>query len=305
MGNKSIIKLIVIALIYCCVFQKLNAMDTIQKTINLDYNGKTICLNKFQNGQNGKIAVILHGMVLYGDYYHNAIDYLPPDYTDFYFIDMLHHGHSGGEKGILPNQDTIMLILDFVFDYILKNEKVSKIDLIMGESMGGIFALHYLLNNPIPYSPYVVIFSTPLKINYLNFIDFKNINLVGNFLFSRDKLVVPVKELNKELIDDSILWNKINSDTLVPNLVNVNYLLTLKKMIKFINRNYSKLDMNILFIYGEYDAISNARKIEKKNAKYDNLKTIVLEDQPHAIFWNTNNNYKNVIGNWLNENEKQ
>jgi pimeloyl-ACP methyl ester carboxylesterase len=301
MGIKSKIRLIASILLLFNFIQNSNAMEIIQKSLNLDFKGKRIVVNKFQTAQDGKCAVILHGMAIYGDYYFDAINYLPSEYTNFYFIDMLHHGHSDGEKGFLPNKDTIVEILDFTLDYILVSENIPKIDLILGESMGGIFALYYLLNEHKFTPTNLVIFSTPLKINYNNFIDINNINLVSNFLFSRNKLVVPIKELNKQLVEDQILLKKIELDTLVPDRVNINYLLTLKEMINHINRNFSKITIKSLFIYGEFDAVSNTSKIVKRNKKYKNIKTIVFKDQPHAIFWNKQNDYLGYITKWLNE----
>jgi pimeloyl-ACP methyl ester carboxylesterase len=278
------------------------SMEKTVKTIQLNFGENKISITKIHVKGNGdKCAVLLHGMGLYSDYYFDAIDYLPSEFSTIYFIDMLNHGLSSGKKGFLPDQDTIVKVLDFTFDYILKNEKIHNIDLLIGESMGGIFALYYLLQTPDVNIPNIIIFSTPLIVKYFNFIDLRNIKLIPYYLFAREKLIVPIKKLNHQLVEDKKLLDRIKNDKMVPDLININYLITLKGMISEINKNYSKLNKNILFFYGEFDAISNAKKIAEKNSRLSNVRTIVLKDQLHAIFWNKNNEYKNQIDEWLNE----
>jgi len=269
-------------------------------TIDMIYNGSNISINRIQEeSQGNKTAIILHGMALYGDYYFDAIEYLPDDYSNYYFIDMLNHGNSDGRKGFLPSKNTVTEILDHAFNQIMMMEGMSKIDMVVGESMGGIFALYYTLK----YSPNkfnnAVIFSAPLKIQYTNFIDPKYINILYYYLFARDRLVVPIKEMNRKLVKDASLLERIYNDTLVPQHININYLLTLKGMIKYILSHYSKLDLNLLLIYGANDAISNTNKICNIFNQLNNAEVVILKEKPHAIFWDKTNDYKNMIKRWL------
>jgi alpha-beta hydrolase superfamily lysophospholipase len=276
-------------------------MGQTQTAMDLKYEGRSIHITKISTHPSGKSVVVLHGMCMYGDYYHCITDYLPDDYANFYFIDMANHGRSSGEKGYLPDPNTILNILDFSISEIKKTDQLEHIDLIVGGSMGGIFALSYLLNRDQEANTKYLIFGAPLYVKYDFLMNVKQPRYLYDLLFARNKLVLPVKVLIWELIKDSVKYEQILKDSLIPPFVNFNYPLTIKKMTRNINSNIDKLSKDVLFFYGGQDAISNVKKIVKQNQKLKTVKTIVLPNKPHSIFWTEKDAFVVPIKNWLSE----
>lgn len=270
--------------------------------MELDFEGYSIHITKITTKPSGKSAVYLHGMCMYGDYYHNLIDFLPDDYANFYFIDMPNHGRSSGEKGFLPDSTTIVNSIDFCISTIKKEDRLDRIDLISAESMGGIFALYYLLKRDPESNNRYLIFGAPLFPNWSFF--FTNLKQPESSycaLFAKDRMVLPVKTLLGEMTRNSEVYKQIKNDPLVPQFANINYLLTIHKMAREINSSFGTISKNILFFYGEEDAICNLKKIRQQNQPMKNVKTIFIPKEYHSMFWADKDTYKPPIKEWLSD----
>lgn len=270
--------------------------------MKLNFEGYSIHITKITTKPSGKSAVYLHGMCMYGDYYHNLIDFLPDDYANFYFIDMPNHGRSSGEKGFLPDSTTIVNSIDFCISSIKQKDRLDHIDLISAESMGGIFALYYLLKRDPETANRYLIFGAPLFPNWSFF--FTNLKQPESSycaLFAKDKMVLPVKTLLGEMTRNAVVYKQIKNDPLVPQFANINYLLTIHKMARAINSSFGKISKNILFFYGEEDAICNLKKIRQQNQPMKNIKTIFIPKEYHSMFWADKDNYKLPIKEWLSD----
>jgi len=276
-----------------------NAIGETHTDMTLDFRGYSIHITKIETKPSGKSVVNLHGMCMYGDYYKALIEFLPEDFAKFYFIDMPNHGRSSGERGFLPDEKTILDIIDFTISAIKEKDKLAQIDLIAGESMGGIFALYYLLNRDSEANDKYLIFGAPLYLKYEFIFDPKLAKYLHFLLFSKEELVVPVIDYYPSLIKDPYICKQMLFDSLIPKYVNFNYLLTINKMSEKVNSNFGKISKKVLFFYGEQDSISNVKKIVKRNEAWKNVQTIVLPKLPHSIFWTDKDFFKAQIEDWL------
>jgi len=265
--------------------------------MKLDFEGYSIHITKITTKPSGKSAVYLHGMCMYGEYYHGLIDLLPDDYANFYFIDLPNHGRSSGEKGFLPDSTTIVNCIDFALSVLKQKDHI---DLISAESMGGIVALYYLLKRDQETNSKYLIFGAPLFPNWgFFFRKLKQPEATYCALFAKDRMILPVKKLLGEMTRNSVVYQQIQKDKLVPEFANINYLLTIHKMAREINSSFGTISKDILFFYGQEDAICNLKKIRKQNKPMKNVKTIFIPKEYHSIFWADKDNYKQPIKEWL------
>lgn len=268
--------------------------------ILLDFGGYSIHITKISTKPSGKSAVYLHGMCMHGAYYHGLIDLLPDDYANFYFIDLPHHGCSTGEKGSLPNKNILLNSIDFSISAIKKKDRLDHIDLISAESMGGIFALYYLLKRDPEAANKYLIFGAPLYLNWSFF--FTNLKQPESSywaMFAREKMVLPVKALLGEMTRNSLVYKQIQKDSLVPDCANFNYLLPIYQMSREINSSIGAISKDILFFFGEEDAICDLKKIKMLLEPVKNFKTINIPKEYHSIFWADKEHYQQPIKEWL------
>lgn len=267
--------------------------------MDLNYNGNSIHVTKLETRPSGRTAVVLHGMCMYGDYYHCLSEYLPDDFARFYFIDMVNHGRSSGPRGYLPDSNEVLNILDFAVESIKREDRLPKIDLMVGASMGGIFALSYLLNRDREASGKYLIFGAPLYLNYDFFLHLRQPKYLYAMLFAKDKPVLPVKILIRELVSDTAIFKHFQSDSLIPTLVNFRYVLTVHQLTRNILKNYGKITNDILFIYGEKDAITNVKRMVRRNRSLKSVETIVVPKRPHSVLWTDKVAFVGAIREWL------
>jgi len=268
--------------------------------ITLDFGGYSIHITKISTKPSGKSAVYLHGMCMYGAFYHGLIDLLPDDFANFYFIDMPHHGRSTGEKGSLPNKNILLDCIDFSISAIKKKDGLDHIDLISAESMGGIFALYYLLKRDQMTASKYLIFGAPIYLNWsFFFTNLKQPESTFWAMFARDKKFLPVKALLGDMTQNSVVYQQIKKDSLVPEFADFNYVLPIHEMSREIYSNFRIVSKDILFFYGEEDAICNMKKIKKLIQPMKNVKTIFIPKEYHSIFWADKENYQQPIKEWL------
>lgn len=266
----------------------------------LNFEGYTIHVTKICARPTGKSVVYLHGMCMHGEFYHGLVDMLPDDFAHFYFIDLPHHGRSSGKKGFFPDKTTMVNSIDFVVESIKQRDGLQQIDLISAESMGSIVALYYLLMRDRAVQNKYLLFGAPLWLNWWFFVtDLKQPHTTWSALFNRNKMILPVKDLLGDMTRNATVYEQIRKDHLVPEFANLNYILTIHGMLRAIHSEYKAISKEILFFYGENDAIANLKKIRKKNKGMKNIRTIVVPDEFHSMFWANTDTYKPSIADWL------
>jgi alpha-beta hydrolase superfamily lysophospholipase len=268
----------------------------------LPFEGYTIHITKIQTKPSGKTAVYLHGMCMHSAFYHGLTELLPDDFAHFYFIDLPNHGRSTGTKGFLPSPDILLNAVDVAISTIKQQDGLTRIDLVSAESMGGIVALYYLLKRDSESSSRYLIFGAPVYPNWsFFFTDLQQPLSTYCALFAKNRLVLPVKTLLGDMTHNRDVYGEILKDPLVPDSANMNYLFILLGMIREIQAGYDRIGKDILFFYGEKDAISNVGKITKRHRSIRNFRTIVVPGERHSIFWADKENYQAPIQAWLAE----
>jgi len=268
----------------------------------LIFEGYSIHITKISTKPAGKTVVYLHGMCMYGAFYHDMVELFPDDFANFYFIDLPNHGRSSGKKGHLPNANTILNCLDFTISTIKKEDQLDQIDLISAESMGGIVALYYLLKRDPEKTNKYLIFGAPIYLNWSYFMtDLKQPQSTFWAMFARNKMVLPVKALLGDMTRNSDVYKQIQNDGLVPENANFNYLMPIYQMSRVLTASFGSISKDILLFYGEKDAICNLKKIKKLIRPMKNIQAIVIPDEFHSICWADPENYKGSIREWLSE----
>lgn len=266
----------------------------------LIFEGYSIHVTKISTKPTGKTVVYLHGMCMYGAFYHGLVDLFPDDFANFYFIDLPNHGRSSGEKGHLPDANTILNCVDFSISTIKKEDQLDQIDLISAESMGGIIALYYLLKRDPETANRYLIFGAPIYLNWSFFMtDLKQPQSTFWALFAREKMVLPVKALLGDMTRNSVVYKQIQNDSLVPEFANFNYLMPIHQMARAIVSSFGSISKDILLFYGEKDAICNLKKISALIQPMKNIQSIFIPEEFHSICWADPENYKGAIREWL------
>lgn len=276
-------------------------MPEIRTDTTLSFEGYTIHLTRICARPNGKSVLYVHGMCMYGEFYHGLLDLLPDDFANFYFIDLPHHGRSSGRKGFFPDKSKMVDCIDFAIESIKKRDGFQQFDLISAESMGSIVALYYLLLRDKAPSCKYLLFGAPLRLNWWFFVtDLKQPQTTWSALFDRDKMILPVKDLLGDMTRNAEVYAQIRADKLVPEYANLNYILTIHGMLRVINARFHTISRDILFFYGEKDAIANLKKIRKQIQGKENIRTIVVPEECHSMFWADKETYRPSILDWLN-----
>jgi pimeloyl-ACP methyl ester carboxylesterase len=166
--------------------------------------------------------------------------------------------------------------------------------------MGSIVALYYLfMRDPDVHDKYLL-FGAPLRLNWLFFLtDLKQPHTSFYALFNRNKLTLPVKDLLGDMTLNAEVYERIRNDSLVPETANINYILTLHGMLRVINARLNTVGKDILFFYGENDALANLKKITKQNRLNTHIRTIVVPEERHSMFWADKETYRPAIAAWL------
>lgn len=266
----------------------------------LSFQGYSLHVTKITTKAQGKSAVYLHGMCMHGAFYHGLTELLPEDFAQFYFIDMPHHGRSSGPKGFLPSRKVLVDSLAFALDSIRERDGLPGWDLISAESMGGVFALYYLLKRDRDPQCRYLLFGAPLHPNWgFFFTDLKQPLTSLCTLFDRNRMVLPVKDLLGDMTHNKQVYEQIRADGLVPEFANMNYLLTIQGMSMAINAGLGSVSNEILLFYGQEDAISNWKKTQRQHGNMPNLRTIVVPHERHSMFWADKETYRAQIEDWL------
>jgi pimeloyl-ACP methyl ester carboxylesterase len=166
--------------------------------------------------------------------------------------------------------------------------------------MGGVFALYYLLNrDPEPNSKYLI-FGAPLFLNWgFFFHKMKQPESTYDLLVDCKKKALPVKALLGEMTRNKAVYARICQDSLIPSFTDFDYIRTVGKMIRVVNANFGRITKDVLFLYGQKDAITDLKKVARQNAPMKNIRTIVVPEEYHSMMWADKELYVGAIREWL------
>lgn len=232
-------------------------------------------------------VIVLHGIGLHSGPYKVFGDALNKVGIVVYALDTRGHGLSCGNRDQIPNQQTENRDIRSMIQFLKERYPQAKI-FLLGESMGGIFALNYASENDADISG-LILLAPAVSVARGQFFRIGSIPLLPYLFFWPDKPVVSLvgKRLTKSTRDKGFVIAR-RKDVLAHEKVSINYLRGVGKAAK----NWEKLTaprvkIPTLIVQGERDPVVSARgsrklfellaATDKQFKSYQNI--------PHTLPW--------------------
>ena len=243
---------------------------------------------KFQGSP--RVLLIIHGIGNHSGPFINVMNYAVHDSILVYAIDLRGHGLSGNKKGDLESNEKILADMDNMVGIIREENPNSKIYLL-GTSMGGIYALGYLLSNSINSELSGLILVGPaLKLHKSQIFQISNLKLLYLLIFDHSEPGFKIDGKRLEMSSGNLDFiDSRKNDSLAFPGVSMDYLMNLQKMQK-INKQKSKLSLitvPVLIQHGGKDKIADLKGAYylKNNLTNTEVELIVHPQSYHALFW--------------------
>ncbi len=232
-------------------------------------------------------VLVLHGIGLHGGPYKVFGDALNKAGVAVYALDTRGHGLSCGKRDQVPDQLTENRDIRSMIQFLKERHPQAKV-FLLGESMGGIFALNYAKENDGNISG-LILLAPAVSVARGQFFRIGNIPLLPYLFFCSDKPVVSLvdKRLTKSTRDEQFVIAR-RKDSLAYEKVSINYLREVGSAAK----NWEKLiaprvKIPTLIVQGEKDPIvspKGSRRLfellastDKQFKPYQNI--------PHTLPW--------------------
>lgn len=252
-----------------------------------------------------RIIIGCHGMAGDGEYYVLFADQIVEQTgTAFYIMDYRGHGRSGGKKGDITD---FQLYIDDLKEFIefIQKKHPDKPFFIMGESMGGIVSINYMVQNPdlmrgiIEFAPAVRV-----AMGSFSILDaFKAVYYVLVYLVNPGKCVVSVKGREDTGVKNKIHQQYDNTNPYHLDAVSPRYLLQLNKFSKRSYRAGDKITAPIIIFQGEDDKAVSPEGVKKffQTIESKDKELILIPEAFHAVFTEpTASGIWDKVKEWLN-----
>jgi acylglycerol lipase len=108
------------------------------------FTGVNIYYRQFTTEDANKAVIVVHGFGEHSGRYQNLVQYFSGKQTNFYLFDNRGHGQSSGQRGHVNNFNDYLDDLNVFIKKVREQEPDSEL-FILGHSMGGCIAAHYLI----------------------------------------------------------------------------------------------------------------------------------------------------------------
>lgn len=234
-----------------------------------------------------RVVVVLHGIGYYSGPYKVIANALNPQGIPVYAVDDRAHGLSCGRRGYLgtPAQaaDDVSTIVRFV-----KNERPDAKIYLLGESMGGAFALNYVRENSNQITG-LILLAPAIGLNERQLFKISNLGLLPYFLFAHRTPVISLvgKRLEESSRDPQFIAAR-RADPLAYKKVSFGYLWDIKHLV----RNWKSeiapnLTVPALIIQGGKDVIVSHKDCEalaQTKGTHDRTYKVFPETR-HTTLW--------------------
>jgi acylglycerol lipase len=237
-----------------------------------------------------RVVAVLHGIGYYGGPYKVIADALNPQGIHVYAVDARAHGFSCGRRGYLgtPVQaaDDVSSIVGFV-----KNEWPGAKIYLLGESMGGAFALNYVRKNSDQISG-LILLAPAIDVNEHQLFKIGNLDLLPYLLFAHRTPVISLvgKRLEKSSRDPQFIAER-RTDPLAYKKVSFGYLWDIKHLAKNWKSEIApNLNVPTLIVQGGKDVIVSHKDCEvlartKGAAGTNDRQYQVFPNTRHTTLW--------------------
>ena len=236
--------------------------------------------------QSSRAVLVIPGIGYHSAPYAVVADALTADGHAVAAVDLRGHGRSGGIRGTVPTPEQVVGDLDAVIACVrleLAPERVY----ILGESMGGLVALHYVATTGTSIDG-VVFVAPAIRVASAQIASPETVLVLGTFLFARDAPVVNLVGARlDESTADAAFKEARRNDRLAIDRLSVNYLRGLGRLMEGWREKAARIRAPSLVLHGTADAVLDPRGSEALHAALGaSTKALVLvPDAHHTLFW--------------------
>jgi alpha-beta hydrolase superfamily lysophospholipase len=178
-----------------------------------------------------RIVIVLHGIGYESGPYKVIADALNPQGIDVYALDARAHGLSCGGRGYVASQAQAADDVSSIVRYV-RNERPDAKIYLLGESMGGAFALNYVRNNSSELRG-LILLAPALALTRHEVLQIGNLGLLPYFLFAHRaaKISLTGKRLEQSSRDPKFIAER-RTDPWAYKKVSFGYLWDINRLVK-------------------------------------------------------------------------
>jgi alpha-beta hydrolase superfamily lysophospholipase len=252
-----------------------------------------------------RVVVVLHGIGYYSGPYKVIADTLNPQGIHVYALDARAHGLSCGRRGYIgtPVQaaDDVSTIVGFA-----KKERPTAKIYLLGESMGGAFALNYVRENSNQISG-LILLAPAIDVTKRQLFKIKNLGLLPYLLFAhRTPAISLVDQRLEESSRDPRFIAERRTDPLAYKKVSFGYLWDISHLVRnWKNEIAPNLNVPTLIVRGGKDVIVSHEDCEalartKGTSGANDRQYKVFPNARHTTLWDTDTpEILKVVSQWI------
>jgi len=234
-----------------------------------------------------RVVVVLHGIGYHSGPYKVIADALNPHGIHVYALDARAHGLSCGRRGYLGTPAQAVEDVSSIVRFVKKQRPNAKIYLL-GESMGGAFALNYVRGNSNQIDG-LILLAPAINVNNHQLFKIENLRLLPYFLFAHRTLAISLvdKRLEESSRDPQFIAER-RTDPLAYKSIGFAYLWDIKHLV----RNWKSeivphLNAPTLVVQGGKDLIVSHKDCEAlvRTRGTPDGQYKVFRDARHTTLW--------------------
>jgi alpha-beta hydrolase superfamily lysophospholipase len=254
-----------------------------------------------------RVVVVLHGIGYYGGPYKVIADALNPQGIPVYALDARAHGMSCGRRGYIgtPVQaaDDVSTIVR-----LAKNERPTAKIYLLGESMGGAFALNYVRENSNQISG-LILLAPAIDADKHQLLKIGNLGLMPYFLFAHRTPAISLvdKRLEESSRDPRFIAER-RTDPLAYKKVSFGYLWDISHLVRNWRTEIApNLNVPTLIVQGGKDVIVSHEDCEalartKGTSGTNDRQYKVFPNARHTTLWDPDTpEILKVVSQWILE----
>jgi alpha-beta hydrolase superfamily lysophospholipase len=202
-----------------------------------------------------RAVIVLHGIGYQSGPYKVISDALNPQGMDVYALDARAHGLSCGRRGYIGTPAQVAADVSAIVQFVHNERHDAKIYLL-GESMGGAYALNYLRKNSGELRG-LILLAPALGLNNRQVFQIRNVGLLPYFLFAHRAVKISLTgwRLEESSRDTQFIAER-RTDPLAYKKISFGYLWDIKRLVKNWESEIApNLDLPTLIVQGGKDVI--------------------------------------------------
>ncbi|MGB7584998.1 MAG: alpha/beta fold hydrolase [Terriglobales bacterium] len=252
---------------------------------------------------NGRIVIVLHGIGYHSGPYKVIADALNPCGISVYGLDARGHGLSCGPRGYTGTATAVAQDVATMVNFVRREQPDAKI-FLLGDSMGGNYALHYAKDNPEIAG--LILLAPAFWLDASQLFDLESAVLMPYFLLGHRKPVIDLvgKRLDESSRDPQWIAAR-RADPLAYKKANFGYLLDIQRLVFGWRRSIApRIRVPILMMKGGNDRVvshGDCESFQKISASTDK-RFEVYPDVPHTTLWDPQTpDILGLAGDWILE----